>query len=357
MRCLFLVFAVTCLLVTPSLGLQVSNNFETYVKKYNKHYSEAEYKMRKSLFEKSLLEIAQHDNTTYSKGINQFSDWTEEEKRNLNGLRRSVRSRVSLTYKKSFSSWPSEVDYRLRAPSVLTAIKNQGHCGSCWAHSAVEAIETHYALQTGLLYDLSQQQLTSCTPNPRHCGGRGGCEGLVENLAFEYVKNAGGITEEWSYPYTSFNGDSGMCRRGATDPVVKVSDFVQLEPNDEDAIVDALVTKGPLAVSVDASGWHSYSGGIFDGCDYGRNITTNHAVQLVGYGYDYSSKQKYWIIRNSWGPRWGEKGFMRLLRHDVKKCGWNVDTHSGSACDGDPDEEWVCGMCGILSSSSYPIVR
>ncbi|EPY40149.1 cathepsin L [Angomonas deanei] len=287
-----------------------------------------------------------------------MTDWTTEEFLVVSSSRRANRvGKLGATHVTSQKELPFEIDYRTQYPPILTNIKNQGNCGSCWAHSAVEAIESHWAIATGNLHVLSQQQLTSCTPNPDHCGGSGGCSGSVESLAFDYVKEAGGLVEEWLYPYTSYFGDSGTCKTISTfDVVAKLSGFVDVPKDDQNALMDALAFKGPIAVSVDASHWSSYSGGIFDGCSYAKNITQNHAVQLVGYGHDVSLKKDYWIIRNSWGPLWGENGYMRLLKTDKPECGWDTDTHSGAACDGDPDEEWVCGMCGILSGATYPVV-
>lgn len=337
-------------------------SFSQYVADFGKRYSDTEYAEREAVFNVRLDEIRKHNTEgrhSYVKGVNDMTDWSSQELAALNGARPRMSrlgksGRASARFKTA-RQLPHSVDYRTAVPSVLTAVKNQGHCGSCWAHSAVEAIESHWAIATGKLHVLSQQQLTSCTPNPRNCGGTGGCAGAVESLAFDYVRDAGGVAEEWSYPYTSYYGQTGKCQN-SSGAIAKVSGYVALPSNDQDALMEALAFHGPVAVSVDATYWSGYAGGIFDGCDYTRNITQNHAVQLVGYGTDPTTKQDYWIVRNSWGPRWGENGYMRLLRQRVPECGWDVDTHSGGACDGDPDTQWVCGMCGILSECTYPIV-
>lgn len=342
--------------------------FEHYVEEFNKHYeSHEELIARKKAFEKNLALVKSHNsagNSSYVMGVNHMTDWTEEEFNRLNGarpqMRRHVRNKRLHTefVPKRGVTLPYEVDYRTAVPPVLTAIKNQGRCGSCWAHSAVEAIESHTAITHGKLYVLSQQQLTSCTPNPDHCGGTGGCFGSTEALAFEYAAGAGGLAEEWDYSYTSYHGDSGTCKDQTSQPVVHVKGFVSIPKNDQKALLEAVATVGPIAVGVDASKWSGYAGGVFDGCgDYSvANITKNHAVQLVGYGHDPATNKDYWIIRNSWGPRWGENGYMRLLREENPSCGWSDDAHSDAACDGDPDEEWVCGMCGVLSGATYPLV-
>merc|ERR1719384_1442243 len=107
---------------------------------------------------------------------------------------------------------PESLDWRDHRPAVVTPVKTQGGCGSCWAFSAVESIESHIALQTGKLLSLSPQQLTSCTPNPQKCGGSGGCSGATAQLAFNYTAQAG-LSEIWDYPYESgITGGSGACQ-------------------------------------------------------------------------------------------------------------------------------------------------
>ncbi|CAE7773499.1 VCATH [Symbiodinium sp. CCMP2592] len=125
-------------------------------------------------------------------------------------------------------------------------------------------------------------------------------------------------------------------------------------------LLTTLSEKGPAVVSVDAEAWTIYDGGIFNGCQ--KDATINHAVLLVGYGQDKQPGQKYWLIRNSWGADWGEEGYMRLLRHDGDEsngghngfCGTDYDPKVGVGCRGGPSSLPVCGMCGILSDSSYP---
>jgi cathepsin L len=345
--------------------LETSTTFDDYIRQYGKRYNAIEYATRSKIFTARVREIEEFNRNgghSYRKGVNEMTDWSDGEIGSLSGARPMMAknfqgSLLKRTYNRSSNTLPHQVDYRTSVPPVLTAVKNQGYCGSCWAHSAVEAMESHWAIATGHLHVLSQQQVTACTPNPRHCGGTGGCEGSIESLAYDYVAEAGGIQEEWAYPYSAFYGTTGECKDMSASKVAKVSSYVELPANDQEALMDAVAFEGPIAVSVDASGWSSYAGGIFDGCDYSKNITQNHAVQLVGYGHDYDSGKDYWIIRNSWGPRWGEGGYIRLLREKTPQCGWGVDAHMGAACDGDPDQVWVCGMCGVLSGSTYPVMQ
>lgn len=111
---------------------------------------------------------------------------------------------------------------------------------------------------------------------------------------------------------------------------------------------------GPLSISVAASSFKDYHGGIFTGCDYENNIQLNHGVQLVGYGSEDGTD--FWIVRNSWGSSWGEEGFIRLLREASPGCGTDTTT-SGHVCQGGPGNDilHVCGMCGMLFETSYPL--
>merc|ERR1719408_543356 len=132
--------------------------------------------------------------------------------------------------------------------------------------------------------------------------------------------------------------------------------FEMLETNDYTALMTAVATKGPIAISVAAGGigWQLYGGGIYkNGGALGCNMNVDHAVQLVGYGEDKDTM--YWLVRNSWGS-WGEKGYMRLKRfgEGQEPCGVDKKPKDGMACDGDTDKPTYCGLCGVLSSSSYP---
>jgi len=240
---------------------------------------------------------------------------------------------------------PTSIDWREK--NILTPVKDQGHCGSCWAFATVATVETSLAIATKQSLVLSTQNVVSCTENPNHCGGQGGCDGATSELGFDYVMNHG-IALETDYPYKA---ETGVCQRAKK--VVATSGFTQLAANNQDILLYSVVNSGPIAISVDASKWGAYAGGIFDGCS--KNATINHAVQLVGYGEE--GGVKYWIVRNSWGPKWGEQGFIRLKRFNtaMEFCGVDHDPASGTACDHGPANVTVCGMCGMLFDSSYPI--
>jgi cathepsin L len=335
--------------------------FDQYIKHFGKAHQPgtAEFEQRKALFEGSLAKVRQHnaEGHSWKKGINKFSDWTEAEMKKLRGnkvaMKKTSGSKPERIHEVPAGAdpLPKFVDWRNNKPSVISAVKDQGQCGSCWAHAATESIESHIAIATGELFALSQQQITSCTPDPQECGGTGGCAGAIAELAFDYIKGKG-QQQEWTYPYTSYTGNSGTCQT-ITEPVINISGYTKVAHNDADAVAHALAHAGPLAISVDASHWSDYETGVYSGCSY--NISMDHAVQAVGYGFDYGLGLDYWIVRNSWSPAWGEAGYIRLLRTPGKTdCGWNVNPQDGDGCKGQTAPEWACGMCGIAYDTLYP---
>lgn len=332
----------------PQLG---TYTYSKFVEEFGKEHDPA----REAVFHANMKLMRMHNMDpakTWVAGLNEFTDWTNEE---FKALRTSpppigptpavVEMSVNLV------DLPARVDWREK--NVVTPAKNQGSCGSCWAFSATETLESHYAIATNTKPApiLSPQQIVSCAPNPRQCGGTGGCAGATQPIAFNYTSLAG-LTSEASYPY---EGVTGTCDASKIAPVVINSGFVSLKTNDYTQLVSAVATKGPIAISVAASsmGWSFYYGGIFDGGLFGCGFVMDHAVQLVGYGEE--SGTMYWLVRNSWGD-WGEKGYMRMKRFGDGKepCGVDTDPSQGDACKGDNTKPTYCGLCGILSSSSYP---
>jgi len=215
-------------------------------------------------------------------------------------------------------------------------------------------IESHVALSTGYLFDLSPEQIAMCAPNPDSCGGTGGCAGATSEIAFEYVSNSDGIREEYQYPYTSYYGQDHDCAIPASGGVATINGYVQLPSNNYTALMNAIATVGPVAISVDASAWSPYHSGVFSGCNQ-VNPDIDHAVVLVGYGEEEG--QKYWLVRNSWSPTWGEHGYIKVLRQDAEEqvCGSDITPHDGTACDGQDEPVTVCGTCGVLFDSAYPL--
>ena len=334
-----------------------SYTFEDYRKDFGKAYAtEAEEAERRAIFEARLSSIRAHNAAglnSYKKGVNRLTDRRDDERAALNGRDKvlaAAKGRDGPAYVSEDSdALPETFDWR--GKGILTAIKDQGMCGSCWAFASTETIESHAALDSGKLVELSPQHLVSCAANVYDCGGTGGCGGSIAELAFEYVQTHGMATE-WTYPYTAgLDGATGACRYNASSPIPKAATldgYVRVPSNDETQVLTALVKEGPLAVNVDATGWHDYESGVFDGCATGgENVDIDHVVQLVGYGKDYL------LVRNSWDTTWGEDGFIRLAR--TTKCGVDSTPLDGTGCAGGNATQHVCGACGVLFDASYPL--
>jgi len=346
---------------------QYTYTFEDFKIEFNRQYKDdAEEAARRELFQQHFSKILQHNSDktkTWVKGVNKFADRSEAEFRNYLGVntgllarQRSSIKRVSYPHLPEFNTslWAdANVDWRTKG--VITVPKDQGACGSCWSFATAETIESYNALKTRNLLVLSEQQILDCTPNPNDCGGNGGCGGGTVELAVDRIGVMGGLSTEAQYPYISGGGTNYKCDMTKVKPVVKVSNYVALPSNQMAPVINHLNTVGPLAISVDASTWSDYGGGVFAGCD-NANPDIDHAVQLVGYGTD-TTHGDYWLVRNSWGADYGEGGYIRLKRFATPPCGVDSQPGDGDGCNGGPTKVTVCGNCGILYDTVYVTIQ
>ncbi|KAG5867068.1 hypothetical protein JTB14_032280 [Gonioctena quinquepunctata] len=189
------------------------------------------------------------------------------------------------------------------------AFKDQGGCGSCWAFSATGALEGQSFIKLGMTAPFSEQQLVDCSGSH----GTAGCNGGYMQSAFAYVKD-NGIMYEDKYPY---EGKQGSCRYSGCGLGLRINGYISM--NDENALLQAVGTVGPVSVSINGGYLQSYKGGILD--DAGCSQATNHGVLAVGYG---NAGVDYWLLKNSWGDWFGEAGYFRI-RRGVSMCGINTD--------------------------------
>ena len=309
---LVLLFAlVACEVDYESL---VFKHFQKFIKKYNKRYeSMNEYLARFNVFRHNLYQTLQNGKQNHRTGITQFSDLTQQEfaKTYLN-LEFPATALLNLypVQAKHSNAAPDAFDWRDKG--VVSDVKDQGSCGSCWAFSTVGNLEGLYALEKGVVKTLSEQLLVDCDTSDSGCNG-----GLME-LSFTWLKKNGGIMTDTDYKYT---GRKSICKQDKTKFVdMTVTGYVKLgsssstwSPVDEDEIKEFLVETGPLAIALNATPLQTYTGGILDLNKSECNPDgMNHAVTLVGYGTEEGLD--FWIVKNSWGKAWGEKGYFRIAR-------------------------------------------
>jgi len=286
--------------------------FAKFQQRYGKQYdTNEEFKLRFKNFQDNLErnEELSRANPKATFGINKFSDLSQEE----------FAQKYLMTIDRSEYEKPAPVDFSVERPEnvrgcspdphnynwqtcgATTPIYNQGQCGSCWAFSATETIESYFFLQGGALTELSMEQIVDCDTTDDGCNG-----GLPSN-AYQYVEGAGGLDSYASYPYTAENGDSGSCNFSASSVVATVTSYSSV--NGEKALYTQVSSSsgGPVSVCVDASTWQTYTGGILTSCP----DSIDHCVQLVGYA-KYGSNGAYWIVRNSWGTSWGIQGMIYI---------------------------------------------
>jgi len=288
------------------------SQFTKFQERFNKFYNNIEeLETRFDIFRSNLRDIIIHNldrSQNFTMGINQFTDLTaiEFKEQFTGGLKVEVGSYGCGTFTSSASNTPVSLDWRKK--NAVTSVKDQGQCGSCWTFSSTGASEGAWAIATGQLTDLSEEQLVECATGIQY--GSHGCSGGQMEGAFKYLIQNGQCALS-SYPYTSGSGKSGSCK--SCTQTAHFSSCSDVKPNDQISLKGA-VTQQPVAVAIEADTryFQSYSGGILDSASCGTQL--DHGVLIVGYGEE--SGEKYWLLKNSWGTSWGEQGYFRILRTD-----------------------------------------
>lgn len=283
---LFVVFAA-------ALAVTLRDDFYAFEAKFEKNYLPEERKFRARVFDYNMkwARKMNAEGHSFTVGMTPFADMTNAEfaTSRLCGCATSSKPKTA----QHLTEFDEEVDWREKG--AVTEVKNQGSCGSCWAFGAVGTLEGAYFLKMGKVTSLSEQQLVDCDTKSSGCDG-----GRIET-ALTYVQIRGICAEE-KYPYT---GEAGTCKDNDCTSIFYTGGFWSVFPNSGKDL-KAAVTKMPTAVGIQASSkiFQMYTGGVIDSnsCGY----IADHAAVVVGY------KDDYWIVKNSWGEKWGEDGYVRI---------------------------------------------
>jgi C1A family cysteine protease len=299
-------------LAAPS-DKQLETMFSSFIKTHDKKYAHEEFFPRFNVFKANMEKIRKHNasGARFTMASNKFADLTWEEFRatRIGGYKNTDHSLLRQANAKPLdaSAAPASVDWR--DSQIVTDVKDQGQCGSCWAFSTTGSVESAVAQKNSAApISLSEQQLVDCST----AQGNEGCNGGLMDYGFQYIISNNGIGSEASYPYTATGPNT--CKKTAT--VSTISSFTDVPAGDETSLL-AAVAQQPVSIAIEAdqASFQFYSSGVLTAA-CGQNL--DHGVLAVGYGTD--SGTDYWIVKNSWGASWGEAGYIRLER-GINQCG------------------------------------
>lgn len=277
--------------------------FFQFMIQHQKNYNENVFYEKFNVFVdnyKYIQEINNRENVSFTLKVNKFADLTNDEFQKLYLGSKISEPKASNcgVFSDGGSTPPKNLDWRDK--KIVTPVKDQGQCGSCWAFAATEVLESAYALKHNELPILAPQELVDCDKTSF------GCSGGYPEQALIYIEQHG-LEKESDYPYRA---SDGTCK--GKDTQYKLDKCFDVSANDEKALQRA-VALAPVLVVIEADQrvFQFYHSGIIDGKSCGQNL--DHAVQLVGYGQE--NDEEYWLVRNSWGEGWGENGYVKLQKN------------------------------------------
>jgi len=289
--------------------------WDDYKLEFDKHYTPEEEALRYANWKKDVEEVTLHNalyGEDFTQAVNELSDLTDEEYEQiyLSGNPMAEEPSNATFHVVSNEPVPNTVDWRQQG--CVTKVKNQGRCGSCYSFAATGALEGAWKRAKGHLPSLSEQQIVDCSGRYHNMG----CQGGRFQQAWLYLRDCGGDDSEEAYPY---HARKGYCRFSRSKVAATVKTYNNV-PRGESNLANALAKVGPVAVSIDArpSSIRRYRSGVHyaPSCSSNRH---NHAVLTVGYGTE--GGKDYWLVKNSWGSRWGAGGYIKMARNRGNNCG------------------------------------
>jgi len=318
----FLVVLALGLSCTLAFDVTLNKHWKLWKELHGKRYFDAEEHVRRATWEASLKLVQDHNiladlgEHTYWLKMNKFADMTSAEfTKTMNGYNMTMKGQRTQDrhafVRNPDVKLPDTVDWRDKG--YVTDVKDQGQCGSCWAFSATGSLEGQHFKQAAKLVSLSEQNLVDCSGKQ----GNQGCNGGLMDQAFEYIKENMGIDTEDSYPYEAIDD---KCRFNKANVGATDTGFTDIKSKDEDELQEAVATIGPISVAIDAShpSFQLYSHGVYNEI-FCSQIRLDHGVLAVGYGTD--AGKAYWLVKNSWGEGWGNKGYIEMSRNKKNQCG------------------------------------
>lgn len=321
---------------------EVHHKFAVFMNSHKRTYTTPEeFERRFDIFSRNLEMINTHNlrtDATYKLGITQFTDMEYEEVQRLMNPNKYLRQQGIKPEPTNADRWhqrgedalPTHVDWR--GKGAVNPPKDQGACGSCWTFGTAGALEGAWAIKTGKLLSLSEQNILDCSWR----FGEQGCNGGFAGAAMEWIKSNAGIATEADYPYLMIDG---YCKKRVRNSGVFVTGHVNVTAS-EAALQDAVANLGPVSVAINAATpdfYYMQGSGIYNnpGCVGGID-DLDHEVLVIGYGTDVINGKNvdYWLLKNSWGVIWGDKGYWKMAR--------------GSSMPG--------GMCGVHQQGRVPLV-